>query len=169
MSAFAVGLEIGIEPQTIADALSEYHPTGMRQRIKEFHGLKVIEDCYNASPDSQRAALNALKTIKSERKIAVLGDMLELGDYSKQAHCDIGKYVAKKQIDMLFTFGEEAINIAETAQKFGVEAYAFTDKAVLFNALKGELKKGDAVLFKASRGMKLEEVIEMLYKEWENK
>lgn len=169
LSAFAVGLEIGIEPQTIADALSEYHPTGMRQRIKEFHGLKVIEDCYNASPDSQRAALNALKTIKSERKIAVLGDMLELGDYSKQAHCDIGKYVAKKQIDMLFTFGEEAINIAETAQKFGVEAYAFTDKAVLFNALKGELKKGDAVLFKASRGMKLEEVIEMLYKEWENK
>ena len=169
LSAFAVGLELEIAPQIIAEALSEYEPTGMRQRIKEIDGIKVIEDCYNASPDSQRAALNALKTIKSERKIAVLGDMLELGSYSKQAHCDIGKYVAEKQIDMLFTFGEEAKNITETAQKFGVEAFAFTDKTVLFNALKGELKKGDAVLFKASRGMKLEEVIDELYKEWKNK
>lgn len=169
LSAFAVGLELKIEPEKIAQALSEYEPSGMRQRIKDINGIKVIEDCYNASPDSQRAALNALKSVKSERKIAVLGDMLELGDYSKQAHCDIGKYAAEKQIDMLFTFGEESKNITETAQKFGMDAFAFTDKTVLFNALKGELKKGDAVLFKASRGMKLEEVIEMLYKEWENK
>lgn len=169
LSAFAVGLELKIEPEKIAQALSEYEPSGMRQRIKDINGIKVIEDCYNASPDSQRAALNALKSVKSERKIAVLGDMLELGDYSKQAHCDIGKYAAEKQIDMLFTFGEESKNITETAQKFGMDAFAFTDKTVLFNALKGELKKGDAVLFKASRGMKLEEVIEMLYKEWKNK
>ena len=169
LSAFTVGLELKIEPEKIAQALSEYEPSGMRQRIKDINGIKVIEDCYNASPDSQRAALNALKSVKSERKIAVLGDMLELGDYSKQAHCDIGKYAAEKQIDMLFTFGEESKNITETAQKLGMDAFAFTDKTVLFNALKGELKKGDAVLFKASRGMKLEEVIEMLYKEWENK
>ena len=169
LSAFTVGLELKIEPEKIAQALSEYEPSGMRQRIKNINGIKVIEDCYNASPDSQRAALNALKSVKSERKIAVLGDMLELGDYSKQAHCDIGKYAAEKQIDMLFTFGEESKNITETAQKLGMDAFAFTDKTVLFNALKGELKKGDAVLFKASRGMKLEEVIEMLYKEWENK
>lgn len=169
LSAFAVGLELEIEPCEIAQALSQYEPSGMRQRIKEINGIKVIEDCYNASPDSQRAALNALKSIKSERTIAVLGDMLELGDYSKQAHCDIGKYAAEKQIDMLFTFGEESKNITETAQQFGMDAFAFTDKAVLFNALKGEIRKGDAVLFKASRGMKLEEVIEMLYKEWEVK
>lgn len=169
LSAFAVGLELEIEPENIALALSKYEPSGMRQRIREINGVKIIEDCYNASPDSQRAALNALKAIKAERKIAVLGDMLELGDYSKQAHCDIGKYVAEMQIDMLFTFGEESKSITETAQKFGVDAFAFTDKTVLFNALKGEINKGDAVLFKASRGMKLEEVIEMLYKEWENK
>lgn len=169
LSAFAVGLELDIEPANIASALSKYEPSGMRQRIKDLNGVKIIEDCYNASPDSQRAALNALKAVKSDRKIAVLGDMLELGDYSKQAHCDIGKYAAEMQIDMLFTFGEESKNITETAQKFGMDAFAFTDKTVLFNALKGEIKKGDAVLFKASRGMKLEEVIEMLYKEWENK
>lgn len=169
LSAFAVGLELDIEPENIASALSKYEPSGMRQRIKDLNGVKIIEDCYNASPDSQRAALNALKAVKSDRKIAVLGDMLELGDYSKQAHCDIGKYAAEMQIDMLFTFGEESKNITETAQKFGMDAFAFTDKTVLFNALKGEIKKGDAVLFKASRGMKLEEVIEMLYKEWENK
>ena len=169
LAAFTAGLVPEIEPSLIAEALSEYEPSGMRQRIKEVNGITVIEDCYNASPDSQRAAINALCSLKAGRKIAVLGDMLELGGYSKTAHSEIGEYAAQKKIDLLFTYGEESKNLAESAIKGGVKTQAFTDKSALFNALKEELKPSDAVLFKASRGMKLEEVIERLYKEWMDK
>ena len=158
-----------IEPSLIAEALSEYEPSGMRQRIKEVNGITVIEDCYNASPDSQRAALNALCSLKATRKIAVLGDMLELGDYSQTAHSEIGSYAAEKNVDLLYTYGEESKALANSAIAGGVKALAFTDKTALFNALKDELKPSDAVLFKASRGMKLEDVINMLYEEWTDK
>lgn len=169
LAAFSVGLELSIEPQKIAEALSEYEPSGMRQRIKSVNGITVIEDCYNASPDSQRAALNVLSSVKSNRKIAVLGDMLELGKYSNEAHKEVGEYAAEKNIDLLFCYGNEAKIIAESAKNKGVNVKHFTDKSALFTELLKELKSGDAVLFKASRGMKLEEVIEMLYKEWKDK
>lgn len=169
LAAFCTGLEIGLEPSVIAEALSEYEPAGMRQRINKINGITVIEDCYNASPDSQRAAINALMSIEGERKIAVLGDMLELGDYSETAHTEIGEYAAAKKVDMLFAYGEESKHIAGAAEKGGVKAFAFTDKTELTDALKKELKPSDAVLFKASRGMKLEEVINRLYEEWKDK
>ena len=169
LAAFCVGLKLGIDTEVIADALGEYSPSGMRQRIKKVNNLTVIEDCYNASPDSQKAAINALMSLTGNRKIAVLGDMLELGDYSETAHRQIGRYAAEKKLDSVYTYGEMSKLIAEEASKGNVKAYSFTDKAELFNALKGELKEGDAVLFKASRGMKLEEVIEMLYEEWKIK
>ena len=141
----------------------------MRQRINRVNGVTVIEDCYNASPDSQKAAINALMSIDGDRKIAVLGDMLELGDYSETAHSEIGDYAAEKKVDLLFTYGEESKHIAKSAKNKGVNVKAFTDKTELFNVLKDEIKPSDAVLFKASRGMKLEEVITLLYEEWKNK
>ena len=95
--------------------------------------------------------------------------MLELGDYSKTAHSEIGNYAADKKVDLLFTYGAESENIAESAKVKGVNVKDFTDKNALFDALKDEIRPGDAVLFKASRGMKLEEVINMLYEEWKNK
>ncbi len=169
LAAFCTGLELKIEPSVIAQALSEYEPSGMRQRINKTNGVTVIEDCYNASPDSQRAAINALMSIEGERKIAVLGDMLELGDYSEAAHSEIGNYAADKKVDLLFTYGDQAKALAKAAKSNGVKVKDFTDKMALFNALKEEIKPGDAVLFKASRGMKLEEVITLLYEEWKNK
>ncbi len=169
LAAFTAGIVLEIEPTLIAEALSEYEPSGMRQRIKEVNGITVIEDCYNASPDSQKAALNALCSLKATRKIAVLGDMLELGDYSQTAHSEIGSYAAEKNVDLLYTYGEESKALANSAIAGGVKALAFTDKTALLNALKDELKPSDAVLFKASRGMKLEDVINMLYEEWTDK
>lgn len=169
LAAFTAGLELSIEPCAIAESLLKYEPSGMRQRIKTVGGITVIEDCYNASPDSQKAALNVLSEMSAKRKIAVLGDMLELGEYSAEAHKQVGEYAAEKKIDLLFTYGEEAKNIAESAKSGGVKSISFTDKTTLFTALADELKTDDAVLFKASRGMKLEEVIEMLYKEWKDK
>lgn len=167
LAAFAVGIEYGINPQDIAKGLSEYVPSGMRQRIKEANGITVIEDCYNASPDSQKAGLNSLCKIAKSRKIAVLGDMLELGSYSETAHRNVGEYAAECNVDMLFTYGKESEFMADSAKKSGLKSvFSFIDKAELTKALYNELKLGDTVLFKASRGMKLEEIFEELYKLW---
>lgn len=167
LAAFAVGMEYGICPEDIAKGLADYIPSGMRQRIKNANGITVIEDCYNASPDSQKAGLNSLCKIAKGRRIAVLGDMLELGAYSEPAHRKVGKYAAECEIDMLFTYGKESEYIADSAGKSGLKAvFSFTDKAELTKALEKELKIGDTVLFKASRGMKLEEIFEELYKLW---
>ena len=170
LTAFAVGLEYGVSPQKIADGLLSYTPSGMRQRIKEIGGITVIEDCYNASPDSQKAGLNSLCKIAKGRKIAVLGDMLELGDYSETAHRDVGKYAAESKVDMLYTCGEQSLFMADSAKKAGLtNVLAFTDKNELANSLLSEIKLGDTMLFKASRGMKLEEIIEKVYEQWDVK
>lgn len=168
LAAFAVGLEYGITPEEIAKGLLDYTPSGMRQRVKTVAGKTVIEDCYNASPDSQRAGLNSLCKIAKGRKIAVLGDMLELGSYSETAHRNVGVYAAECAIDMLFTFGNESKYMADSAEKAGLKnTFNFTEKQALIDELSRTLQDGDTVLFKASRGMKLEEVFEELYKLWE--
>ncbi len=170
LSAFAVGLEYGISPEKIAKGLENYTPSGMRQRIREVGGITVIEDCYNASPDSQKAGLNSLCKIAKGRKIAVLGDMLELGDYSEIAHRSVGEYVAECKIDMLYTFGEQSKYLADSAKRIGMNSvFVFTDKSELINTLLNEIKTGDTLLFKASRGMKLEEVFEKIYEQWDVK
>lgn len=167
LAAFAVGIEYGISPEDIAKGLANYEPSGMRQRIKDANGITVIEDCYNASPDSQKAGLNSLLKIAKGRKIAVLGDMLELGAYSETAHRNVGEYAAECKIDMLFTYGKESEFMADSAKNVGLTAvFSFTDKVELTKALANELKLGDTVLFKASRGMKLEEIFQELYKLW---
>ena len=170
LTAFAVGLEYGVSPEKIAEGLLNYTPSGMRQRIKEVGGITVIEDCYNASPDSQKAGLNSLSKIAKDRKIAVLGDMLELGSYSETAHRNVGEYAAESNVDMLFTYGKESQFMADSAKKAGLnKVFAFTDKDELTKSLLTELRTGDTVLFKASRGMKLEEIIEKVYEQWDVK
>ena len=170
LTAFAVGIEYGVAPHKIAEGLLGYTPSGMRQRIKEIGGITVIEDCYNASPDSQKAGLNSLCKIAKGRKIAVLGDMLEMGSYSETAHRTVGEYAAECSVDMLYTYGEESKYMADGAKKSGLDnVFAFTDKTELTNALLSEIKTGDTLLFKASRGMKLEEVFEKIYEQWDVK
>ncbi|MBQ7580562.1 MAG: UDP-N-acetylmuramoyl-tripeptide--D-alanyl-D-alanine ligase [Clostridia bacterium] len=165
LEAFCVGVQVGIEPKKCADALAGYVTTGMRQRVRKEKSIVFIEDCYNASPDSQKAGLNALKDIEAKRHIAVLGDMLELGAVSKQAHYDVGKYAAEKGIDMVFALGEESQSIFFGAKENGIDSsFHFLSKDELSKKLLECLQPGDAVIFKASRGMKLEEVIKNIYK-----
>jgi UDP-N-acetylmuramoyl-tripeptide--D-alanyl-D-alanine ligase len=168
LSAFAVGLEYGISPEDIAKGLMNYAPSGMRQRIREVKGITVIEDCYNASPDSQKAGLNSLCKIAKDRKIAVLGDMLELGSYSETAHRTVGEYAAQCGVDILYTYGAESKYMADSAKTLGMKnVFAFTDKTELTKTLLSEIKNGDTLLFKASRGMKLEEIFEKIYEQWD--
>lgn len=164
LAAITVGLCFGVTLEQAANGLENYIPSGMRQRIKKLRGITFIEDCYNASPDSQKAALNSLCTVAKGRKIAVVGDMLELGSYSETAHRLVGEYAAEKNIDFLYTLGENSKYTADSARRGGLtNVFEFTDKQDLANALLEELKDGDTVIFKASRGMKLEEVFSIIY------
>ncbi|WP_290912986.1 UDP-N-acetylmuramoyl-tripeptide--D-alanyl-D-alanine ligase [Eubacterium sp.] len=167
LAAFAVGYFLNVEPQAAADALGTYVPAGMRQKVVDVDGITSIEDCYNASPDSMRAALKTLSNIKGNKKIAVLGDMLELGDYAKTAHTEVGKAVAENKIDYLLAYGNDAKFYVEGAKQDGVKnAFLFDDKEKLSEMLLNIATKGDAILFKGSRGMKLEDVINTVYKGW---
>lgn len=167
--AFAAGIELGVSPQAAADALASYAPSGMRQKIVQQSGRTVIEDCYNASPDSMRAALKTLVSLPAKRHIAVLGDMLELGDYSEKAHYEIGCAAAEAGVDALYCFGAACAHLVQGAKEGGLsDAYLFDNKTALGNALCMACMPQDAVLFKASRGMKLEEVIHFLYERWAN-
>ncbi|MBR5773110.1 MAG: UDP-N-acetylmuramoyl-tripeptide--D-alanyl-D-alanine ligase [Clostridia bacterium] len=168
LAAAAVGERFGVSPSQGFEALKNYRTTGMRQKIVKKYGITFIEDCYNASPDSQAAAMSVLGAMDCKRKIAVIGDMLELGDYSEKAHRDVGGYAAENGVDILFTYGERAKLCAAAAKERGVkDTRVFLDKAELTSELFAALEKGDCVLFKASRGMKLEEVIEGIYSRFE--
>lgn len=164
LAAVAAGSLFGVKLQDALEALKGYVPAGMRQRINKKHGMTFIEDCYNASPDSQAAALAVLGGMNSQRKIAVIGDMLELGKVSRDAHYGVGKKAAENKIDAVFTYGERSLEAARGARDGGVaDVRSFDDKKILSSELVSYLKEGDAVLFKASRGMKLEDVIYSVY------
>ena len=162
-AAFVCGILAGVTPDEAVAGLAAYVPDGRRQKFTRKGGMVFIEDCYNASPDSIRASLSVLASADcTGRRIAVLGDMLELGDYSQTAHTDCGRLVAENGIDCLLAYGEAARWYVEGAGE-QVESCLYTDKAQLADALYNMLRPGDAVLFKASRGMKLEDVFNELY------
>ena len=170
LAATAAGELLGIDAKTAAQALQSYKPTGLRQNTVIKHGITFIEDCYNASPDSQAAAMSVLGNMHSDRKIAVIGDMLELGSYSETAHRLVGEYAAQNNIDILLTYGEKSEWSAQSAKEHGVKTVkSFSSKDELTQELAEILEPGDAVLFKASRGMKLEDVIYGVYKILDNR
>lgn len=169
LAAMAVGYVTGVEPEAAAAALRTYVPAGMRQNMVKVGGVQVIEDCYNASPDSMRAALETLGKLPVQRRYAVLGAMLELGDYAKEAHRAVGKMAVENQIDGVFAYGKDAVYIVETAKALGLKnARLFDSKEALAEALAQQVQPGDGVLFKGSRGMQLEDVMHTVYERWEN-
>lgn len=165
LAAYLVGTLAGMDSQSILCGLARYQPTGMRQNITEKNGQTVIADCYNASPDSMRAALGVLGGYPcTGRRVAVLGDMLELGEHSISLHAEVGRMAAAAGIDMLFCYGTAAKGIAEACGS-GAERFCTEDADLLTKTLKNTLREGDCVLFKASHGMHLENIISALYGE----
>jgi len=148
------------------EGLKRAELTGMRIEIIEgANGVTILNDAYNASPTSVRAAVNVLNKMKGYRnKIAVLGDMLELGEDEVQFHQEVGEYLTTENTDLLFAYGRLGKEIAVGAKKHLApdNIYAYDDKSELIHKLISVLHPKDVVLVKASRGMKLEEVVEVV-------
>lgn len=169
--AFAVGVEMGMPEDAIRRGLLNFRNTGMRQRIIDWEGVTILEDCYNASPESMSAALRVLRAMSSQlggRRIALLGDMKDLGPDSADMHRAVGAMAADADLDLLVTYGDLAVDIALEAVMHGVprervivmpESKGKTETA---NVLRQNLRRGDCLLVKASRAMAMEDILTLL-------
>lgn len=164
LAAVAAGHYLGLTPAEIADGLSNLEMTGMRFECKRMKSYNIINDAYNASPMSMEASLATLQEItQGKRSIAVLGDMLELGHVATSAHQKVGQQAAAAGVAALITLGEMGREIAAGARAAGLtEVYSFAEHQAAAHKLQEILQPEDTVLFKGSRGMKLEKVIELL-------
>lgn len=163
LAAIAASSVWGCGPDEWTIGLANFTPADMRLAVEEFEGLKLIIDCYNANPRSMLASLELLHQFPSEgRKIAILGDMLELGTEAEAMHRDIGKAAGESGLDVLFCLGPLSRNIVEGAVTSGMSAERarhYNNHQELLNALTALIRRGDLILFKGSRGMELEKIV----------
>ncbi|WP_433746585.1 UDP-N-acetylmuramoyl-tripeptide--D-alanyl-D-alanine ligase [Falsibacillus pallidus] len=166
VSAVIVGSKLGLDLEKIKTGLAGLKLTAMRmEKVAGINGSVIINDAYNASPTSMRAAIRlAEEQTGSGKKYLVLGDMLELGDKEKEFHLQTGREIDPEKITEVFTYGERGMWIAEGArERFGEErVHALLDKEPLIEALKSKVNEKDFILVKASRGMKLEDIVHAL-------
>lgn len=158
LAAFAIAHTLGVELESAVRAVGAYKPPAMRQQIVKAGEVTVIDDSYNASPDSMKGAIDILVSLKSEgRKIAAIGDMLELGERSPTEHLEIGKYAAGKKVDILVCVGEQAKQYM--AGYAGEKCVCLPDAQAALDYLTPILQPGDTLLVKGSRSMKMDEIV----------
>ena len=165
LAAYCAATRLGLNARRVIAGLADFEQTGMRQKVVHVRGVDVIEDCYNANPDSMKAALAMFREYPCKRRFALLGDMLELGDISRAAHEEVGRQAVENKVDYLVTYGEQAKRIAVVAAAKGLPTLHADTYAQAAEALLNKMQPGDALLVKASRGMALEKVLEIFYKE----
>lgn len=165
LTAIAVGRILGISTAKIRKALNEFKGIKMRQEIKSFSDFVLVNDTYNANPSSMKESIMALGQLDGKRKIAILGDMLELGDFSAEEHYKIGELLGKAGYEILLTYGKESKKIAEGAKASGVNLVKeFKTHKEIAEFYLSQCKKDDSILLKGSRGMMMEKVAEKLQK-----
>ena len=166
MAAVAVALKLAVPSERIAESLARFRNMSGRQEIFQAGGYTIIKDCYNAGPESMAAALGVLGN-RPGRRIAVLGDMLELGDCAQAEHYKVGRIAAEKA-DMVFAYGPHANRVVDGLITGGMPetmGRAFDDREEMARVLRRAAKPGDVILFKASHGMHLELVLDAFLKE----
>ena len=160
-----VGRELNISDEKIAEGIKSIELTkGRMEMIKCSDDIIVINDCYNANFDSMKAAVDYLGKVENRRKIAVLGDMLELGEFSEALHKKIGEEVSKNDIDILITVGELGKLINDTADNSSLKKYHFDSNEEAIKKIKSIMENKDIVLVKASNAMKFIEIVEAIKK-----
>jgi UDP-N-acetylmuramoyl-tripeptide--D-alanyl-D-alanine ligase len=162
--ALAVSEELGLARAEIQRGLAECKPAKMRMQFWEANGIRVLDDAYNANADSMVAALETLRDLPLQgRRVAVLGDMGELGLHSEAAHAEVGRHAAELKVGQLFAVGKMAPIVAKAARNAGLSrVIEFENVETAVNAIKNFLKSGDIILLKASRSTRLERIAETL-------
>ncbi len=163
LAAICAGLVFDVPIEDAIKGIADCEYTSDRLELLQNGDTEIINDCYNASPDSVKAALAILPHSTKKRHIAVLGDMLEMGEFADKAHYELGEYVIKNKVDTLITAGENAKFIAEYVKKAGMkEVYSFntTQEAAMFCL--EYVKPNDCVLVKASHGMHFEKIVDVI-------
>lgn len=162
LAAIAVAQKFGIHMEDIKEGLLKFENVEMRQQISEIGGITLIDDSYNASPDSVKSSVSVLKNLSSKgRNVVVIADMLELGEHSQKIHYETGRYIALEEIDLLVTVGEDSIYLSNGAMSANqkLKLVHFDSNKDAFVYLKGILSPGDKVLIKGSRGMHTDEIV----------
>ena len=164
LCAIAVGITLNMDPQNIITGISNFKLTEKRMDFRKINNnITVLADYYNASYDSVKSALEVIKNYNLGRKIAVLGDMLELGDFSKELHEKVGEEVVNNNIDILITVGNLAKDIESRAKQLGLNnTYICTSNKEAATILKNIIKENDIILLKASNAMKFGEIFKEL-------
>jgi len=162
--ALALGAELGLTRAEIQRGLAACKPVKMRLQFWEANGVRVLDDAYNANADSTLAALETLCGLPLQgRRVAILGDMAELGEHGAAAHAEVGRRVAELKIGQLFTVGKNATVTAQAARAAGLtRVIEFAEVEAAAKVMKGFLKPGDVVLLKASRSARFERIVETL-------
>jgi UDP-N-acetylmuramoyl-tripeptide--D-alanyl-D-alanine ligase len=163
LAGIAAARAFGIQPERLRDAVRALAPGKMRGERFTHAGVTILNDCYNSNPEAARSMLDVLRATPARRRIAVLGEMLELGRWSEPLHRDIGAYVAQCGIDVLVGIRGAACHMADEAVRSGMAAGAaffFEDPVEAGEFLRGAAREGDAVLFKGSRGTHVERALE---------
>ena len=168
LCAIAIGRIFNINMKDILEGTANFELTKRRMQVeKNKKGITVINDCYNANYDSMKAAIEYLGKINAGKKIAVLGDMLELGEFSKMLHEKVGEEVAKNNIDVLITVGELSKNIASKAEVKGLNkenVFVCGENSEAVKIINDIAKQGDAILLKASNGLNFQEIFNEICK-----
>jgi UDP-N-acetylmuramoyl-tripeptide--D-alanyl-D-alanine ligase len=162
LAAAAAAMERGISPSQAAAALSSVAPPEKRGQVLNLHGATIINDSYNSNPRALQAMIDTLASMKAERRILVVGEMLELGPTAEALHRECGKHAAEKKIDMVIGVRGMARAVAEAACGSGTQAQFVETPEQAGEWLARNLRQGDAVLLKASRGVKLERALDLL-------
>ena len=156
----AVGCSLGIPVEQMAEAARTLRSGKMRGERLTHNGITILNDCYNSNPEAARAMLDTLAAIPGGRKIAVLGEMLELGAWSEQLHREAGAHAAALGIDVVIAIGGDARHLADAAKEGGAESLFFDEPGAAGDALRALARSGDAVLCKGSRGTRVEIALE---------
>ena len=168
LCAIAIGRLFNIRMEDILDGIANFELTKRRMQVeKNSDGVTIINDCYNANYDSMKAAIEYLGKINSNKKIAVLGGMLELGEFSKELHEKVGEEVVKNNIDILIAVGELAKDIANKAINEGIskeKVYMCENNSKAIETIREIAKRGDAILLKASNGLNFQEIFNEICK-----
>ena len=166
--AVAVGEELGLSREEIIRGVGQYEPAGSRMRVIRLpEGRMILDDCYNANPQSVTAALEVLAKTDCDRKVAVLGDMGELGDLTEQAHYNMGALAAKMGVDFVVAIGTKAAKIADGTAQSGGEVLHFATKEEALSELREQLGPNTAMLVKASHSMHFGALVEELRKSYD--